>query len=89
MRMLTGPSFETVCYTYVTNRMRKIELIPKVLIGIIIGTFIAMLLIGIYRVIVGEICSGFMGIKATCIEETVGWLFGIIAFPVLLLCYRG
>ena len=61
------------------------NLIPKVGIAVIASILLILVMVGIYRDSTAEICSGFMGTKASCIEETAIWPFGLIASPILLL----
>lgn len=59
------------------------EIIPKIAIAIISSVLVILVLMGIYRDSTGEICSGFMGTEASCIEETALWPFGLICFALI------
>jgi len=59
-------------------------LIPKVGIALITTVLIILVIVGIYRDSTGEACSGFMGTKASCVEETAVWPFGLIGFTLIL-----
>lgn len=59
------------------------ELIPKIAIAIIASTLVVLICIGIYRDSTGELCNGFMGTQASCIEETAFWPFGLMSIALL------
>jgi hypothetical protein len=59
------------------------KLIPKIAIAIISSVLLMLILVGIYRDSIGEICSGFMGAEASCVEETAIWPFGLICFALI------
>lgn len=59
------------------------ELIPKIAIAIILSILLVLVLVGIYRDSTGELCSGFMGTEASCVEETAFWPFGLISIALI------
>ncbi len=59
------------------------ELIPKIAIAIILSVILTLVLVGIYRDSTGEVCSGFTGAEASCVEETTFWPFGLIGIALL------
>jgi len=67
------------------KRKQITDLIPKVGTVVIVSIFFILVIVGMYRDNLSEICNGFMGTEASCIEETAVWPFGLIAFPLVLL----
>jgi hypothetical protein len=53
----------------------------KVGISISVAILVILSLVGVYRDSTGEKCSGFMGNNTSCVEETIMWPVGLIAFP--------
>jgi len=66
------------------KRKQVNNFIPKVGMALIVGIIIILIVVGIYRDSTGEICSGFMGVNASCIEETAVWPFGLIGFTLII-----
>jgi hypothetical protein len=58
--------------------------IPKVGIALVTAITIILVVVGTYRDSMGEVCSGFMGTKASCVEEIAVWPFGLIGFTLIL-----
>lgn len=64
---------------------QKLNLAPKIITILLLAGTALLFLIGMIRDIVGMHCSGFMGIKTSCIEETIVWPYGFIAFPLIFI----
>lgn len=71
------------CYNQAMKRKQINELIPKIAIAIILSVILTLVLVGIYRDSTGEVCSGFTGAEASCVEETTFWPFGLICFALI------
>jgi hypothetical protein len=59
------------------------ELIPKISIFVILSILLILVIVGVYRDFTGEACSGFMGVEASCVEETAFWPFGLIGIALI------
>jgi hypothetical protein len=69
----------------VKRKVFSFRSLPKIITLLLFAGLIVFAVIGFIRDLLGNACTGFMGVEATCIEEMVAWPYGVIALPLIIL----